>query len=81
MRDFPVGNLIKSYRTRLGLQQNEVADPHDPNRLSVAPRTYQRWEIGERIPSNKWVHCLASFFHLTDAEADGALPCSSSGSS
>ncbi len=70
MRDFTVGNLIKSYRTRLGLQQNEVADPDDPERLPFTLRTYQGWENGERIPSNERLHRIASFFHLTDAEAD-----------
>lgn len=70
MRDFSVGNLITSYRARLGLKQHEVANPDDPELLSVTLRTYQGWENGERIPSNKWLHRIASFFHLTDAEAD-----------
>jgi tetratricopeptide (TPR) repeat protein len=70
MRDFTVGNLIKSYRTRLGLQQNEVADPDDPALLPFTLRTYQGWENGERIPSNERLRRIASFFHLTDAEAD-----------
>lgn len=70
MRDFTVGNLIKSYRTRLGLKQEEVANPDTPELLPVALRTYQGWENGERIPSNKWLYRVASFFRLTDAEAD-----------
>jgi tetratricopeptide (TPR) repeat protein len=70
MRDFSVGNLITSYRARLGLKQHEVANPDDPELLSVALRTYQGWENGERIPSNKWLRRIASFFHLSDAEAD-----------
>jgi transcriptional regulator with XRE-family HTH domain len=70
MRDFSVGNLITSYRTRLGLKQDEVANPDDPKLLSISLRTYQGWENGERIPSNQWLYRIASFFHLEDAEAD-----------
>src|SRR5258706_8622871 len=70
MRDFSVGNLITSYRTRLGLKQDEVANPDDPKLLSISLRTYQGWENGERMPSNQWLYRIASFFHLTEAEAD-----------
>ncbi len=70
MRDFTVGNLIKSYRTRLGLKQEEVANPDDPELLPFTLRTYQGWENGERIPSNERLRRIASFFRLTDAEAD-----------
>jgi tetratricopeptide (TPR) repeat protein len=70
MRDFSVGDLITSYRTRLGKLQKEVANPDDPNLLPVTLRTYQGWENGERIPSNKWLYRLASFFHLTEDEAN-----------
>jgi hypothetical protein len=66
MRDFTVGNLITSYRTRLGLKQHEVANPDDPELLPVALRTYQGWENEERIPSqiNGFIVSLAFFISL-----------------
>ena len=70
MRDFSFENLLTSYRNRLGLTQQEVANPDDAGALQVSLRTYQGWENGERIPSNKWLHRMASFFQLTEAEAD-----------
>src|SRR6266567_2006370 len=70
MRKFSFGQLLTSYRTRLGWTQSEVVDPADPLALEVSLRTYQKWENGESIPSNRWLPYIANLFQLNDAEAD-----------
>ncbi len=70
MRDFPFGQLLTSYRNRLGWTQPEVVDPADPLALKVSLRTYQKWENGESIPASQWLPLIANLFRLSDAEAD-----------
>ncbi len=66
MRDFAIGNLIKSYRVRADFTQEEVA-----RLLGIATRTYQTWEAKEpTIPPNTMLRRLADLFRLTDSEAD-----------
>jgi len=64
MRDFPFEILLTSYRNYYHRTQQEVA-----NGVGVSLRTYVKWEKGD-IPKEEMLRRLASFFGLTEAEAN-----------
>lgn len=59
------GKLLKHYRDCLDWTQEQTA-----NELNVAPRTYQDWEEGRRIPNSTNCEKIISVFKLTEEPAN-----------
>lgn len=62
-----IGNIIREYRTRRGMTQEELAQA-----LSVTPQAVSRWEIGVSYPDIAMVPGIA---RVLEASADELLGC------
>lgn len=62
-----IGNIIREYRTRRGMKQEELAQA-----LSVTPQAVSRWEIGVSYPDIAMVPGIA---RVLEVSADELLGC------